>query len=316
MDNKTLKGEGLQNRYRITGKLVTVSPLHVGAGGEREITDPPRRPRPRRAEAPSPQEAPETHTASTVMKDASGKPSIPGSALKGVMRHWLLNVFQGLGDDWATHRPASEYGELANLGQEEQIERVRTFSWLEVLFGTPLHEGKVEVWDAACLTEGMSAPDSLLRWDEKSLTYIDTSVAIEPETGTAVEHLLYQSEVVPPGVTFELNVVAQNLSEIELGMVLLALKGFNSTIYPVRVGARGGRGYGRLRFEPGPVYALRNEGEIVGWIRGTIEGLDAAGEAEDKPGAAGYYALPKLDEEEQKRLIAQVKQQFSKALGG
>ncbi|GIK38055.1 MAG: hypothetical protein BroJett011_18880 [Chloroflexota bacterium] len=310
---KILKGEDFENRYRITGQLKTLSPLHIGTGEETDAVY-------------SEQERSKLNErlgkaplVSMVMKDGAGKPIIPGSALKGIMRHWLLNILVGIGPAWATTRDF-EKEPLADLSQKQQIETVKSdFSWLEILFGTPFHEGKIEVWDACCLTKSVAAPDGLLHWNDKSLTYIDTSVAIDPATGTAIEHLLYKTEVVPPGVLFDFNLAGQNLSETELGLILLALQGFNSTIYPIRIGARGGRGYGRVQFIPGPVYRLE-KGNVKDWIKGAIEGFSlnysnvdtSASKFEGKD--AGYYTLPQLGEAEQKKLITDVKAELNKIL--
>jgi CRISPR/Cas system CSM-associated protein Csm3 (group 7 of RAMP superfamily) len=132
---------------------------------------------------------------------------------------------------------------------------------------------------------------------------------IDPARGTAKDRLLYKADIVPPGVEFDLNLVGQNLSDEELGLVLLALEGFNSQIYPIHVGARGGRGYGRLKFEMGAVYRLERDG-VKKWLKETLQ----AGGADTAP--AGYFGLPKLTDAEQKQKIVSVKQALSTALGG
>lgn len=291
--DKIFKGEGFLNRYRITGRLVTKSPLHIGTGEQVEKGKP-----------------------DTVVKDHRGKPYIPGSSIKGVMRHWLLSVLTGVGTEWADQRNY-EAPALTELSQEQQLERVKNdFSWLELLFGTPFHEGKVEVWDASCSTKSLKAKDSLLQWNSESLTYVDTSVAIDPTTGTAVEHLLYSVEVVPPGVEFLFTLVAQNLSDIELGLILFALQGFNSEIFPIRIGARSGRGYGRMEFTPGDIYYL-DKSKVKDWIKSTVDAFDEIGKEGEgkKDDAAGYFTLPKVSAERRNTLIQQIKTEFRKNLG-
>ena len=285
---KKLKGEGFHNRYRLTGKLTTRSPLHVGTGEEVEKGKP-----------------------TPIIKDERGKPLIPGSALKGVMRNWLWSVLAGMGDEWAKiHEYTS--AEYSKLSQEEQQDMVKTkFSWLELLFGTPFHEGKVEVWDATCKTGDLQMQDALLKWNHKSLTYVDTSVAIDPATGTAMEHLLYQYEVVPPGVEFELNVSGQNLNELELGMLLLAIQGFNSEIYPIQVGARSGRGYGRMQLEIKAIKCLDST-NAAAWIKGIVQGFGETAQKSD----AGYFRLPELAADRQKELIQNVKKALLERMGG
>lgn len=282
---KLLKGDPFVNRIRITGTLTTLSPLHIGTGEDRIIQD----------------RNGEDRKVSEIIRDHRGKPMIPGSSLRGVMRHWLLQVLQGISPRLASF---PDRDDLLELSQDKQIEEIRKkFSWLELLFGTTLNAGKIEVWDGMCLTTQLRGPaDDLVKWDPERLTYIDTSVAIDPETGTALDKLLYKADVVPPGVRFEITISGQNLSDEELGLVLLALKGFNSKVYPIRVGARSARGYGRMQFDMGDIYYLA-EKDVANWMKDMLQGLDAEGEAE-----AGYFALPKLDAEAQAALIKQAKQ--------
>jgi len=280
---KLLKGDPFVNRIRINGTLTTLSPLHIGTGEARSI-----------------QIDGEDRQVSTIIRDHRGKPLLPGSSLRGVMRHWLLHVLQGIHPDWAIFPDRSE---LLELSQQEQIEAIRKqFSWLELLFGTTMNAGKIEVWDGVCITDQLQGPtDELIGWEQDRLTYVDTSVAIDPETGTALEKLLYKADVVPPGVRFAFTITGQNLSDEELGLILLALKGFNSEIYPIRVGARSARGYGLMRFEMGDVYYLGRD-DAAAWIEAMLQSLDEKGEGE-----AGYFALPKLDADAQARLIHQAK---------
>ena len=304
---KTLKGETFQNRYRITGTLITASPLHIGTGeGSIGVYSTQEQARLR-------EELGKVPEVSTVIKDHQGKPMIPGSSLRGVIRHWLLNILSGFGSEWAADRNYEDPN-LTNLSQAEQIAAVKqTFSWLELLFGTPFHEGKVEVWDAICQTQSLQAPDSLLGWNPNSMTYIDTSVAINPITGTAIENLLYKTEVVPPGVKFTLDIAGQNLSDIEIGMLLLALQGFNSRIYPLRVGAHVGRGFGKMKYIPGPIYGLKDS-DLPAWISSTINsfGTGRAGEVQNNESeAAGYFALPKLSVVDQQQLINKAKTELT-----
>ncbi len=310
---KNLKGDTFVNRYRFTGTLKTCSPLHVGSGkssssDNQKQTDNSTQAKEKKGEVKK------TPEVSTIIKDFKGRPLIPGSTLRGVMRSWLFGILQaGFGDEWA-HIRSYTTPALTSLSQAEQINKIKNeFSWLELLFGTPFHEGKIEVWDASCITAKLTAPDTLLGWKDSSLTYIDTSVAINPATGTAIEDLLYNAEVVPPGVEFEFNLVGQNLSDFEIGLVLLALQGFNSSIYPILVGARTGRGYGRMKFVPGRISGLKADG-LQDWVANTVQsfGTDNPAEVLGNAGdAAGYYALPLLSEAEQKRLIAAAKKQLT-----
>lgn len=296
-----LKGDAFSNRYRITGTLTTVSPLHIGTGDERqmEFSNEDQKEKTIKKVGKIPK-------ISTIITDHRGKPLIPGSTLRGVMRNWLLTVMEGIGI-----QVERNYSDLLKEDQTKQIREVRNnFSYLELLFGTPLNAGKVEVWDATCCTDDLEAlNDKLLGWDKRRLTYVDTSVAIDTARGTAMDKLLYKADVVPPGVTFELNLAAQNLSDEELGLVLLALEGFNSQIYPIQVGARGGRGYGRMEFRMGAVYRLEHD-DVKKWLKETLQVTDA------NLALAGYFLLPKLTEAEQELKIRAVKDKLARTLGG
>jgi CRISPR/Cas system CSM-associated protein Csm3 (group 7 of RAMP superfamily) len=298
-----LKGDAFSNRYRITGTLTTLSPLHIGTGEERPMEFSSEDERNKFMEKVG-----KIPNISTIITDHRGKPLVPGSSLRGVLRNWLLTVLEGIGIKWAVDR---DYAELLEEDQIVQIQQAQNdFSYLELLFGTPVNAGKVEVWDATCCIGHLEAMnDRLLGWDSRRLTYVDTSVAIDPARGTAKNKLLYKADVVPPGVTFELNLAAQNLSDEELGLVLLALEGFNSEIYPIQVGARGGRGYGRMEFKMGAIYRLEQDG-VKEWIRNTLhaESTDTA--------HAGYFGLPKLTEAEQEQKIKDVKDKLIAAIGG
>lgn len=300
-----LKGDAFLNRYRITGTLTTVAPLHIGTGDERSMAF--------RSDEEKDKVLKKTKKIpmiSTIITDCNGKPLIPGSTLRGVLRNWLLTVLEGVGTQWAVERDYADEA-LLKLDQAEQIQKAKAdFSSLELIFGTPLNAGKVEVWDAACRTANLSPNDALLGWDSKRLTYVDTSVAIDPARGTAKDKLLYKADIVPPGVEFDLNLVGQNLSEDELGLVLLALEGFNSAIYPIHVGARGGRGYGRMKFALGAIYRLDQAG-LKTWLKATL----GAPPPHDF-GPAGYFGLSKLTEDEQRQTIAAVKNKLIAVLGG
>ncbi len=283
MVDKWLKGDPFVNRVRITGTLTTRSPLHIGTGETREIMD-----------------GDETCQVSTIVRDHRGKPLIPGSSLRGVMRHWLAQIWQGL------HPGREVWPErdgIQEMSQPEQIRHIReAFGWLELLFGTTFNAGKIEVWDGVCMTSAAGDRDELIHWDPDRLTYVDTSTAIDPATGTVMDKLLYKADVVPPGIAFQASITGQNLSDVELGLTLLALQGFNSQIFPIQLGARGGRGYGLMRFELDKVYFLE-QAQARDWILDMVQNLGG----DDGMAEAGYFALPELSAEAQQALVARAK---------
>jgi len=295
---KHLRGDSFVNRYRITGTLTSRSPLHIGSGF---------------CEPGEPNEQGEATKVNLIARDFRGLPYIPGSALKGVMRHWLLHVLGGLAGNWADTNSYSndELDDNGNI-QDQQLEKVRSsFSWLELLFGTPWHAGKIDVWDCPCITTVQSANDALTNWSPDRLTYQETSVAIDPETGTAAEHLLYTSEVVPEGISFQVSICGQNLDDLEIGMLLLALQAFNSEIYPLSLGAKAGRGYGRMSYARDAIHRLSTD-QVDAWVTKTIASYGQP--PQDQPDA-GFYGLDRLEQEQEQALLKDALGAFVSELG-
>jgi CRISPR/Cas system CSM-associated protein Csm3 (group 7 of RAMP superfamily) len=103
-------------------------------------------------------------------------------------------------------------------------------------------------------------------WDEKLCSYIVKSVAIDPLTGAAEPNKLYNFEVVPSGAKFGVVLTGQNLEKHELGFVLFGLSGFDSTLFPLTIGAMAGRGFGRMSFEVTEICCLTNtKDDIKKW---------------------------------------------------
>jgi len=128
-------------------------------------------------------------------------------------------------------------------------------------------------------------------WDNNRLTYVTQSVAIDPASGTAAHQKLYTFEVVPPGVDFELKITGQNISDMEMGMLLTALYAFNDAVFPVTLGAMVARGYGKFKLDTSnlKIYYLGNDkAKISKWISEILT-----------RDAAGYTGLEELSEAEQ-----------------
>lgn len=264
------KGGDFVNRYRITATLTTLSPLHIGSGT--------RRPDDRSEESKKKTASPaaddktndkpkdETVDVDEVVRDARGWPYIPGSSLRGVVRHYLLQIFRGYNPKIAKEEDY-ESDDFRKKEQKEAMQYLETkASMLERLFGTPFSESKVEFWDAGLKQEINAPPEFAPKgWNQDWQTYPVRSVAIDPATGAAEAHKLYNFDVVPTGAQFEANIVGQNLTDAELGLLFFGLFGFNSEIYPLTLGAMAGRGFGRLRFKVDRIYRLTSA-EIENWI--------------------------------------------------
>lgn len=302
-----LKGDDFVNRYRLEGKLTATSPFHLGSGFvvERKGLNNPKTEKPIQISA--------------IATDHLEHPVIPGSSLKGTLRGYLLNVLSTINGKQQKENAEvlandHDYDKLCTRddlkNQKGQIAFMRkNASVLERLFGTSFAEGKIEVWDGECvpfeypIDDNISNSESPPYWNSKRFTYVDQSVAINPETNTAIDKNLYSFEIVPPGVTFAINICGQNLGEIELGMLIFGLEAFNSEIWPLTLGAMGGRGFGRFSFELTELYCLKKE-NISDWIKAAIQNRHS-----------GYFSLKRLDESEKKKSIECFRKAFLKGVG-
>ncbi|NWF92968.1 MAG: hypothetical protein HXY46_08625 [Syntrophaceae bacterium] len=286
-----LKGDPFENRYRVVGVLESLTPLHIGSGLVRE------EPLSTSQEHTDPTE---TVKVSEICVDYSNKPIIPGSTIRGNIRHYLLHVFQPI-----SATIAKEFEGPEDLNQQQQIDyMLNQASMLERLLGTPFAEGKVEFWDAPLINRTIQMPPGYesAGWNPDRCTYIVKSVAIDPATGTAAARKLYTFEVAPAGMQYELNVVGQNLDDEELGLLFFGLEAINSEIYPLTLGAMSGRGFGRMKFSAKTIYKLDKQ-DLNEWIKQSIE-----------KSHGGYYALKEV--KDYQKLINRFKDAFSELVGG
>ena len=313
--NISFKGSEFQNRYKITGTLETISPLHIGNGDRQENED-------RLHRVVKDDEKKEkikkrlkkedlSLKYSTVMIDAKQSAYIPGTTLKGNLRAWLERIFShcslGLAETNDNKRVKELYDivEKIDVSKDGGASRKLLTSKLKIneyLFGSGANEGKLEIWDAPMVKKPRKADDKkafdICGYDPRRGTILLKSVAINPVTGTAEKKKLYNYEVVPEGARFELTIAGQNLQEDELGMLLFALYGFNSQIYPVTLGAMGGVGFGRFAFKLNKVHCL-DKSNFKAWVKSAMES-----------GHAGYTDIPELGEKECMQRIQSFKKSF------
>ena len=289
----TFKGDPFVNRYRLTGFLTAQAPFHIGTG--ERYQDP---------ETLAAASDDEKRFIDNIARDHQGFPYLPGSSLRGVIRHYLLQIFSSIDPQIATE-PNYEGQAFRDMDQDSQINYMRKdANLLERTFGTPFCETKVEFWDAS-LCNRVSAPEHFKEkgWDDKRQSYVVRSVAIDPETGAAEPNKLYSFDVAPPGAKFEVNIVGQNLSDTELGFFFFFLNGFNSEIFPVTLGAMSGRGFGRFQFKLEKIYAL-NRSELPMWTK-------LASQTDN----AGFHLFGSLQPAKIETLIPQFKSAFESIIG-
>ena len=220
-----------KNRLEITGTLVTVTALRVSAGRSTEPigTDLP------------------------VIKDAFGRPLIPGSSFKGALRSRLESFLRGiLGSDrklvanpaieeeWSIDKhEIKQFKELYQNNDRELTNIILENTDLAShLFGSPWLASKFQVRDLTVL------PDNWFgQYQERD------GVAIDRDTETAADGKLYDFQVVPAGTPFEFRAVVENAKPWELGLLTIGLHQFETEQIPLGGGRSRGLGVVRLAIE-------------------------------------------------------------------
>ena len=221
--------DALESRHRITLTIVAVTAMRVGAG---------------KAQDPAATDQP-------VMRDAMGRPFLPGSAVKGALRCGLEKVIRGLARDqreglWSCDIFAAE-GEhrRCTLAFEPVPGGVRKAPDLKEvcetlcttcgLFGSSYFGGRVFVHDLPLVKNSMFR------------TEVRDGVGINRDLRTAQRAITYDTETVPPGTAFELELVLENVSSLQKALVMQALDMLDQGV--VMLGGMTSRGLGRVRLE-------------------------------------------------------------------
>jgi CRISPR/Cas system CSM-associated protein Csm3 (group 7 of RAMP superfamily) len=228
-----------RNRWRIDAVLTTSSSFHLGDGGttSREKLTIDRGPR----------KGQKVEIASVAV-DHAGRASIPGRSIKGALRSWLD----------------------AHKGDETGIEDL--FGTRRVTEDEPGAGGIAEFWDAL-LDEGLDAdphaktgPHTVPYWCAKRHTGVVANVAIDRQRRTAVDRKLFHREFVPPGVSFRITVVAQDLDVETIALLLSGLRAFGRDLDPLSLGADTRDGWGRFAWTQESVHLLQPPG-LDDWLK-------------------------------------------------
>ena len=217
-----------KNRLEITGKLTTVTALRISAG---------------RSTEPIGSDLP-------VMKDALGKPLIPGSSFKGALRSRLESFLRGIvGNDrklvanpaieaeWSiTSKEMNKLKESCNDDETLTQEILNHTDLVSHLFGSPWIASKFQVRDLTVLPETWFG-----QYQERD------GVAIDRDTETAADGKLYDFQVVPAGTQFEFKAVVENAAEWELGLLMIGLHQFETEQIPL--GGWRSRGLGVVKLD-------------------------------------------------------------------
>ncbi|WP_414529750.1 CRISPR-associated RAMP protein Csx7 [Nodularia chucula] len=216
-----------KNRLEITGVLTTITALRISAG---------------RSTEPIGSDLP-------VMKDALGKPLIPGSSFKGAMRSRLESFLRGIvGNDrklvanpaveaeWSiTSKEMNKLKDSCDNDESLTREILNHTDLVSHLFGSPWIASKFQVRDLTVLPETWFG-----QYQERD------GVAIDRDTETAADGKLYDFQVVPAGTQFEFKAVVENATEWELGLLMIGLHQFETEQIPLGGGRSRGLGVVKL----------------------------------------------------------------------
>jgi CRISPR-associated RAMP protein (TIGR02581 family) len=158
-----------------------------------------------------------TATDLPVVRDAMGSPYIPGSSFKGVLRtsvEAILRTVDSSGN--AACNPLDKSAPCQtppqNLSDQEIIDRVCPVC---AIFGSPWTSSKISIRDL---------PFEKDAWFGQF--EVRNGVAIDRDTETAGDGLLYDFEVVPAGSKFRCEIVVENAEDWELGLLMVGMRPF------------------------------------------------------------------------------------------
>jgi CRISPR-associated RAMP protein (TIGR02581 family) len=240
-----------KNRLEIIGTLTTVTALRISSG---------------RSTEPIGSDLP-------VIKDALGRPLIPGSSFKGALRSRLESFLRGIlgsdrklvanpavNDEWSlTATELSEFKEkiLKNVKQEEKEDRLNDLilsntDLISHLFGSPWIASKFQVRDLTVQADAWFG-----QYQERD------GVAIDRDTETAADGKLYDYQVVPAGTPFDFKAVVENARDWELGLLTIGLHQFETEQIPLGGGRSRGLGVVKLKIDKMRWVDVENHPELL-----------------------------------------------------
>ncbi|MFP4412506.1 type III CRISPR-associated RAMP protein Csx7 [Coleofasciculus sp.] len=229
-----------KNRLEISGKLTTVTALRISAG---------------RSTEPIGSDLP-------VIKDALGKPLIPGASFKGALRSRLESFLRGIlgGERTLVANPAVEdewaitAQEMKQLKEQYTTDTALTEAILNQtdlishLFGSPWLASKFQVRDLMVISDYWFG-----QYQERD------GVAIDRDTETAADGKLYDFQVVPAGTPFVFKAVVENAEDWELGLLMIGLHQFETEQIPLGGGRSRGLGVVKLEVDKMHWFDARDE---------------------------------------------------------
>jgi len=230
-----------QGRLRLEGLLTTRTGLHIGAGGSGD---------PLGTDLP-------------VVRDGSGRPFIPGSSLKGVLRSAAEALLHGA--PFADRTPPPGLWACRMMSgkpcvSHETVNEIREVREKDQLPSTDPDKVSREVaeavWEKSCTVcrlFGSLAIASRARFPDLPLVgdlpgmELRNGVGIDRDKCLAANSVLYDFEAVPPGTSFHLTVLLDNPEEADAGLLLYLFHELDQG--NLALGGKASRGLGLVRLD-------------------------------------------------------------------
>jgi CRISPR-associated RAMP protein (TIGR02581 family) len=230
-----------KNRIEIRAILITKTPLYIGAG--QENFEP-------------------LATQGSVIKDNLGRPFVPGSSIKGVLRSFLESVSQDGGANGVCERGEGcprAINVTDKKGRDQLIKELKetypssSDDKLEEMFAAEVERQSClacQLFGSSVLAGKVKFADAILRNPELWLgTDTRTGNAIDRDTHTAASDsgALFDTEVVPAGTDFIFRVIAENLTANQARYLTELITYFG--IGGITLGGRSRSGLGQVELE-------------------------------------------------------------------
>lgn len=200
----------LSNKIIISGNVEFLSGMHIGGGeAENEVTD------------------------NAVMKDVFGNPFVPGSSFKGVFRSTVEKIAANFSYKICSYEEDLPCNPKNRNKNEKEFTPDHACHSCK-MFGSTVQSSKVFFSDMV-LEEGLPSVMSEYR----------DGVAIDRDSEKAVNRQKYDYEVIPGGLKFKFEVIAENLTDAEKGLLAIGLMEFKTGT--VRLGGLKSRGLGKCK---------------------------------------------------------------------
>ena len=209
-----------QSRLNLKGEVETLTAIRIGAG---------------RSTSPISSDLP-------VVRDAYNQPYIPGSSFKGVFRSYIESILRSLTNNKSVVCNPTNYDEQCITRKEikplqekrdDQLILDKT-CWVCQLFGSSWYASKLQIRDLHVDTDLWFG-----QYQQRD------GVAIDRDTETAADGMLYDYEVVPAGVQFDFHAIVDNAEDWQLGMLYLGLSAFQNG--DLTIGGGSSRGLGVIK---------------------------------------------------------------------